>query len=328
LLQILSGSVHEAGQLSDGALDLADRRGWRYALQTVAAHLARALVRLERQDLDGARQSLQDGLRAHHSDPEAAQRLVALGVQARLAAARGDLATACKSLSEAKTNRGSRVRVPAVDRWLALTESVVDLAAGRPDRVAERYPGDRPGCPEQLALARAAYAEGDHRLAQERLATVALAGRDTAGRVEAGILAALLADARGHSVAAADLLSAAVTLAAGEGIRRPFVVLAEPRLDALLHRLRLLAPQDATLVADIVGGLPAAGRPDQPVESLSEREHEILRYLATMLTAAEIAADLGLSVNTVKAHMRAVYRKLGASRRTEAVTSARLSGLL
>ncbi len=47
-----------------------------------------------------------------------------------------------------------------------------------------------------------------------------------------------------------------------------------------------------------------------------------------MLTAAEIAADLGVSVNTVKAHMRAVYRKLGASRRSQAVTLARDNGIL
>ena len=53
-----------------------------------------------------------------------------------------------------------------------------------------------------------------------------------------------------------------------------------------------------------------------------------MRYLPTVLTAAEIAENLGISVNTVKAHMRAIYRKLGAARRREAVAIARQLGYL
>ena len=88
-------------------------------------------------------------------------------------------------------------------------------------------------------------------------------------------------------------------------------------------RLHLLDVPSQALVADLRG---ARGVP--PAEKLSRREIEILHYLATMLTAAEIGKELSISVNTVKAHMRAVYRKLGASRRTEAVTLARRSGIL
>jgi LuxR family maltose regulon positive regulatory protein len=62
--------------------------------------------------------------------------------------------------------------------------------------------------------------------------------------------------------------------------------------------------------------------------ALSERETEVLQYLPTMLTAGEIAAELGVSVNTVKAHLRSIYRKLDAVRRREAVTRAREDGLL
>ncbi|BCJ41086.1 transcriptional regulator [Actinoplanes ianthinogenes] len=312
LLKVMSGSVHEAATLATSAVDLAEQRGWRYALQTVPAYFALALVRLERHDLDGARQAVQDGLRGHHSDPEAAQHLIGLGVQARLAAARGNLGAARKLCDEARVARTARMRMPAVDDWLARIEAAVDLAAGAD-----------PGGADPLLLARAAYLKGDFRQAQRLLAEVGTAEQDTVGRVEAGILAALLADVRGQSVQAADLLADAVSVAAGEGIRRPFLIMDDPRLDALLHRMRLLAP----LVADFVGELrPSRAR--HPVESLSERETEVLRYLATMLTAAEIAADLGVSVNTVKAHMRAVYRKLGASRRTEAVTLAQDRGLL
>ena len=54
----------------------------------------------------------------------------------------------------------------------------------------------------------------------------------------------------------------------------------------------------------------------------------MLRFLPTVLTASEIAGELNVSVNTVKAHLRSIYRKLEASRRREAVVSARERGLL
>ncbi len=55
------------------------------------------------------------------------------------------------------------------------------------------------------------------------------------------------------------------------------------------------------------------------VEHLTERELIVLHYLPTMLKAGEIASDLYVSVNTVKAHLRSMYRKLGVSNRREAV---------
>ncbi|WP_433381595.1 LuxR C-terminal-related transcriptional regulator [Actinoplanes sp. CA-142083] len=326
LLQAMHGSVHEAARLAESAVDLADRRGWRYALQTVAAHLALALVGLERNDLAKAVLAARDGMRAHQSDPEAAQRLVVLGVRARLATARGELAVASSLFDEARHDRPARLRVPAIDAWLALGEAQLDLADGRAPEVERRGPEWLPlGAAALVCLARAAYAQGNHRRAEVMLTGLAVPERDTITRTEAGVLTALVADARGRGVRATDVLAEAVALAAEQGIRRPFTVLAGPRLDGLLQRLRLLTPATADLIDELRDGRDKTG----PLpENLSERETEILRYLTTMLTAAEIAGDLGLSVNTVKAHMRAVYRKLGASRRTEAVLAARRNGLL
>ena len=69
---------------------------------------------------------------------------------------------------------------------------------------------------------------------------------------------------------------------------------------------------------------PSGSRRDE----LSEREREVLRYLPSMLTASEIAAELHVSVNTVKAHKRSIYAKLGASRRQDAVVRAFARGIL
>jgi LuxR family maltose regulon positive regulatory protein len=68
--------------------------------------------------------------------------------------------------------------------------------------------------------------------------------------------------------------------------------------------------------------LRLAGRRPQPSRKLSEAEHRILRLLATDLTLREIGRELYLSTNTVKTHTRSIYRKLGVSSRTAAVTAA------
>ena len=53
-----------------------------------------------------------------------------------------------------------------------------------------------------------------------------------------------------------------------------------------------------------------------------------MRYLPTHMGAPEIAAELYLSANTVKTHLRHLYRKLGARSRQEAVQRAQAIGLL
>lgn len=60
----------------------------------------------------------------------------------------------------------------------------------------------------------------------------------------------------------------------------------------------------------------------------STRELEILRYLSTGLSNREIAAELYISLNTMKTHVRSLYRRLGVSSRSQAVAAGRARGLL
>jgi LuxR family transcriptional regulator, maltose regulon positive regulatory protein len=62
--------------------------------------------------------------------------------------------------------------------------------------------------------------------------------------------------------------------------------------------------------------------------SLTTAELRVLRLLPTHLSFREIASSLHVSANTIKTHAHAVYRKLDASSRTEAVANARQVGLL
>jgi LuxR family transcriptional regulator, maltose regulon positive regulatory protein len=81
-------------------------------------------------------------------------------------------------------------------------------------------------------------------------------------------------------------------------------------------------PAEAALisaVADLLGGVsapaPPPGEPAWPGEPLTESETRVLRYLPTDMGAPEIAAELYLSANAVKTHLRHLYRNLGAHSR-------------
>jgi LuxR family transcriptional regulator, maltose regulon positive regulatory protein len=67
---------------------------------------------------------------------------------------------------------------------------------------------------------------------------------------------------------------------------------------------------------------------DGEVETLSEREIEVLRLLAAGRSNREIAAGLVLALGTVKKHVNNIFGKLGVSNRTEAALEARQRGLL
>ncbi len=105
---------------------------------------------------------------------------------------------------------------------------------------------------------------------------------------------------------------------------------------ALLDQSRAYvdACPDGDLLRDVVASAERACRGAAPTsppkggDDLSDRELAVLRLLATSLSRRDIASSLFVSMNTVKTHMRGIYRKLGASTRDEAIAHARDRGLL
>lgn len=94
--------------------------------------------------------------------------------------------------------------------------------------------------------------------------------------------------------------------------------------ESLAEAIRLARAGISSLSPEASGAL--AGRPE-PTPELTPREREILRLLIDGDTNAEIAARLGLSLYTVKNHVRNLLGKLGVSSRTEAVSLALQRGL-
>ena len=145
------------------------------------------------------------------------------------------------------------------------------------------------------------------------------------------LLEAIARDALRDPGAASRALERALELAEPDGLLLPFLL--HPAQE-LLERHSRLRSTHASLISEILnllsGHAPAA-RPDnaEPLqEPLSESELRVLRYLPTNLRASEIAAELFVSLNTIRTHMRNVYAKLGVHSRADAVRRARELGLL
>jgi LuxR family maltose regulon positive regulatory protein len=111
-----------------------------------------------------------------------------------------------------------------------------------------------------------------------------------------------------------------------EGFRRTVLEQGPDVLDLLL------SSTPTPVLEDYVGELiqrASSVAPARPppvtslVDPLSKREVIVLRYLCSRLTHQEIASALYISQNTLKSHLKSVYRKLGVASRHEAVEVGR-----
>jgi LuxR family maltose regulon positive regulatory protein len=135
---------------------------------------------------------------------------------------------------------------------------------------------------------------------------------------------ALARHALGEDQAALCLLEDALRLGATENYTITFLTVGAP-LPQLLARIPPESPQHA-YAQRILAAFKAL--PSNSEQSLSEREIEILRYVASGLSNAKVAGELYISVNTVKAHLKSVFGKLGVSNRAAAVDRAHQLSLL
>jgi LuxR family maltose regulon positive regulatory protein len=216
---------------------------------------------------------------------------------------------------------------PLLRDWLAQAAAELHLAEGRPVHALTAlgeagYGRDAPlGAATRVMAARAYLASAAPARAMSLLTP--LAGWPELGpgvRVEAHLVEALAADALGHDGAVTIALRAAMAAAGPDQVVTPFHA---PALAPLLARhTDLLASAFSARLA-----LPPAA-PATLLEPITAREGVVLRYLPTLLTLSDIARELSVSPNTVKTHLRHLYRKLGVTSRRDAVRKARRLNLL
>ncbi len=351
-LELALGRLGDAQRTLEHALALADRHGpgRPHAMRGTADMLvALSRVAWHRNDLTAATEYLRtaEELGEGAGLPQHPYRWrVAL---ARLRAADGDLGTALELLDEAE-----RVHVgdfsPPVHPVHA-TRARVLAASGDVDGALDWARRHGIGVADDLhhlheyehvTLARVLLTEGSPRARTDacglldRLVGAAAAGARQGSVLEIEVLRAVAHQGAGDDDTARLALEHAVELAEPDGWVRVFVD-AGPGLTPSLRDLAGRHPARAFLHLLAAGRAHAAGSsprtPAPPaaealVDPLSERELDVLRFLATDLDGPAIARELVVSLNTVRTHTRHIYTKLDVTNRRAAVTRAHRLGLL
>lgn len=143
-----------------------------------------------------------------------------------------------------------------------------------------------------------------------------------------GLVVAATAASFEHTRVAADRLAPVLRKMRRWGLGSPIAFLTAEARDLLAQAARGLDPSlRAYLDAQLARYAPLAVRP-AVTAALSARELEVLEHLGGDATLAGISSALGVSLNTVKTHVRRTYQKLGARSRSEAIDRAIAAGLI
>ncbi|HLZ62060.1 MAG TPA: LuxR C-terminal-related transcriptional regulator [Ktedonosporobacter sp.] len=167
------------------------------------------------------------------------------------------------------------------------------------------------------------------------LLSMAEKGKRTGSMIELLLLQALAHQALGQPQQALFQLTQALQLAQAHGYARLFLDEGSS-MAALLHQA-VAQPMVSGYVRTLLAQFPDTSEPSSPqagpelpllLESLSEREREVLRLVAAGLSNHEAAAHLSITTGAVKKHLSNIYGKLGVSSRTQALARARELDLL
>ena len=290
--------------------------------------VALALVHLQRNELREARGFLKlaDDALGVHPDKlfSAAAYLIAAGG----ALAQGRAATAVEIIARARSGG----QLPELlDQRLSIVESRAWSAAGdvRAALAAARQAGSSPEAAVALAQARAAAGNSDDIPRQLTPVLAADSQLPDSARLQALLLSARLSYAADDTAHGRRSLESALRIAEREQLGLPLamerdwlgpVLRRDPELADAHRSLLTLALGHQQLPAPVSAGNQA---PVLVVEPLTERELEVLVHVSDMLNTVEVADKMYISVNTVKTHLRNIYRKLATSQRNEAVRRAR-----
>jgi LuxR family maltose regulon positive regulatory protein len=332
LASLMRGDLGRALRRAHQALEMAERCGWTRSEPAAAASCVLAAICIQRDQLDEAERLIGQtsaALRESHERPLLAVHLLN---RVQLLSDRGEHAGALDLLRATREQFGDWPLPAPIRDPLTAQEALLEAATGECE-AGRALLRDRPARSLAVAnaLARLDLLEGEAQTARATLA--AHLGDVDDGvpppiRAEAWLLDALALDALAEHAAAARSLERSLDLAEPAGLRR-MVVTHGCAIGALLRRQVRQGTAHPAMVGELLETIERRGRPPRRAapeilaEPLSEREQAILGYLPTMMSNQEIAGTLMISVNTVKTHLKAIYRKLDAPGRREAVQRAR-----
>ncbi len=331
LARAWNGHCTEALQLADAALGGARAVGATHHPAVIHAHLAAALAHLDRAELDRAADHLAMADLQNRRRPSNVVNLdLHRALAARLCAAAGDVEGGLAAL---RRSGACAVEPPVLANANRALHARLLIDA---DELLEaRVLLDDPGDSAELVAARVdlALATGDLGAAEAGMSGGEPPVDDLRAAVSHRLREAAVLEARGEAGAARAAVRLAVAAAEGDQLRQPFL-----EVPAAAQVLRQDGSNHAHFAEELRALLERIYRPTPPphvsaigpgmLEPLTERELAVLSYLPRRMKQRDIAADLYITMNTLKTHVASIYRKLGVSDRDEAAARAAELGLL
>ena len=347
LAAVLSGSPMPAAlRLSEEAVTIAKAHGWgtHRILAPAVAGGAVTLTWLGR--FDEAQGWLDQVERAQPPDAELEPEPILHHARGFLRLGQGRYGEALKEFRAAQRMQAVLPREHPlsadVRSWIVVTQVLAGETAAAGAALAALDAEERDGVGMRIAAATLDLAERRPQEVVEMLAPVTVGSLEPAvdgapqvlqprwATVHALLLDAAARDQLGHPGDAEASIERALELAEPDGVVLPFALVP---VRGLLERHPKHRTSHAALLSTILdvlaGSAPDPSREPTPLrEELSEAELRVVRFLPSNLKSHEIAAELFVSANTVRTHLRHIYAKLDAHSRGEAVARARELGLL
>ncbi|MBN1937421.1 MAG: AAA family ATPase [Anaerolineae bacterium] len=346
-LRVAQGQLRAAQKLYDRALTLSvDHQGQRLPIGDMAVAGAAGLL-LEWDELEEAERLLVSVLDPHSETLSiwAADGYLAL---ARLKQSQGDREAAQEAIERARAVAASTSATELDDWIVAAAQTRLWIAQGgldaAEDWASRRGLVDTPDGGygsalyalyelEHLALVELRLAQDKPRDALDVLAALLDRAR-TLKRTDAMVKTLVLMTLAYQQLKKPDQALAALEEALASAQPGGYVRTFVDRGPRMAHMLRQALVQG--IAVDYVQQLLAAfgldpvasTRRQELVEPFSERELQVLRLLAASLSSVEIAAELYVSANTVRFHLKNIYAKLNVHSREDAVQRAKELGLL
>ena len=342
-----------ATRLARGAHERAVSRFGKRSPVTARAAVVFAELLYEEGHSAGLEALVMESLTAVRTSGDEESALRGFRVLARLAARRGDTEFAFLTLKEAEALAAARDWTGMMAESLMLrTELLLKegrtrdaaICAERIEALARDFSSDDTlQASHALAQAQVLVATGDALRGATILRELQAASRGKRNNYWALRLSVHLADALlgcGDQAEGRAMLVQALQVGARAGVYQTFVD-AGAHVAELLLSLYHATPQDSHLPPELCpyigsiladraqqprGTLPA--RASRVTESLSPREHSILRSMSYGLSNKRIARELQIAPETVKSHVKGIFIKLAVQTRAHAVSTASAMGLL
>ncbi|MEL4318384.1 LuxR C-terminal-related transcriptional regulator [Leifsonia sp. YIM 134122] len=330
LLHAWCGRASEAERLAVQALDVAAVTGLVLHPISADAHLALAMVAVDRGLEDASAAHLQAGELRAEANHRTQLAWLALYQRAQLAAGDGRLEQTPDPADRSTPGPVSSPAPALRDRLMAIHMNGLrrtGRAAEALHSVGDPIPTTPAICFETIA---AHLSLGDTTTAAGILDAVAgvIASDGLRGEIQLLLLRAWAAEAEDAHDEALEFMAEALDRAEPERLVAPFTADGGPVVLRLIDELAVDRVGLAQVIMTRARRLDSGNTNAKLADPLTERELEVLRYLPDRTTNAEIAELCFVTVNTLKTHMAHIYRKLGVTGRSAAIDQARQLGLL